>query len=240
MQFALAERMVQALTRMGTARAIRIHLPDRAGVLCAPPAAPEMAHMASVIRNTVNGPFLGNVQGQVGGGRRFTVQPVDNGDTGEVAQDRENHCLLQHDARDKAVFVAHGPQGSVFIEVLGYIGKQDLVNNDGAHHEAHDGAESEDITNRRGAAPVVLFPLDELLFGQHQHIVRQIFRQRVHEIRICVPAFVQHGSGQVEFRCAGRIWKQAQPVVVTGNDGAVDTERSPHGRTGRRLRFHGH
>ena len=134
--------------------------------------------------------------------------------------------MLQHDSGDKAVLVADRSQGGIFIEVFRHVGKQDLVHDDGANHEAHDGAEGEDVTDRCRCVPVVLFPLHELLFGQHQHIVRQVFRQRVTN-PVCVPAFVQPDQAKLNFTALA-VWKQAHEVVVTGNHRAVDAKRGAH------------
>ena len=126
----------------------------------------------------------------------------------------------------EAVLVTDRAQGRVFIQVFRYVGKQDLVDDDGADHETHDGAKGKDVTDRRCCIPVVFFTLYELLFGQHQHIVRQVFRQRVTN-PVCIPAFVQPDQAKLDF-AALAIREQAHKIVVAGNHRAVDTKGRSH------------
>ncbi len=53
---------------------------------------------------------------------------------------RQDGGFLQHHAGQIAVGVTHRLQGGVLLEMVLHIGKQDLVDDDSAHHEAHEHA----------------------------------------------------------------------------------------------------
>jgi hypothetical protein len=140
---------------MGRAPLIRTPPPGRAPHLAHRHQRRDRAHGEGHQEHR-HGALLRDVQRQVGGRGRLAVQPPDDGHAGQVAEHGQDRRLLQHDAGDEAVPEADGAQRGVLVDMLGDVGEQDLVDDDGADHETHDGAEGEDVADRRGRVPVAL------------------------------------------------------------------------------------
>ena len=108
--------------------------------------------------------------------------------------------------------------------MLGHVGEQDLVNDDGPHDEAHDRAEGEDVANGRGRVPVVGFTLYEIGLGHDQDVAGQMSAKPV-PYRIGVCAWLQPEQAQLDF-FSWPVRKQPQPVVDAGHHGTIDAEGS--------------
>ena len=71
--------------------------------------------------------------------------------------------------------VTHSFEGGVFLQVILHVGKQDLVDDNQAYDQAHDGAKGEDIADGCGLVPVLDLKIHKLLARKQAHVLRDRF-----------------------------------------------------------------